>query len=399
MKFIHTSDWHLGKMLEGHSRMEEQEKFCDEFVSIVEREDLKLVIIAGDIYDTYNPSAQAEKLFYKTVSRLADNGRRCIFIVAGNHDNPDRLTAAVPLALEQGIIILGKPGSKTEVGVYKNFQIKEAKEGYTKIKIGEEEVGIISLPYPSEKRLNDIIDNNETESDRQRSYSEKIGDIFKELENDLDTDIINIAVSHIFVVGGESSDSERPIQLGGSLLVEKKHLPQKADYIALGHLHKSQKVSERLNAYYSGSPIQYSKDERMYKKGANIVEIKAGGSPDINRVLFENYRPIEVFKCDGIKEAIDICEQNSGKEMWSFFEIITDEVIDQSDLKTMKELLGGIIEIKPVINRKEDRQEIDIKEKSMGELFRDFYIHKKGVEPKGELMDLFLDIVNEEGEY
>lgn len=398
MRFIHTSDWHLGKTLEGHSRIEEQEKFCEDFIKLVEEKNIDLVIIAGDIYDTYNPPAQAERLFYKTVSKLADNGRRCVFIISGNHDNPERLSAAIPLAHDQGIIILGKPNSSTNKRKYEKFEITEAKEGCTKLNISGEQVVIVSLPYPSEKRLNEVIKDNESEEKRQISYSKKVGEIFTELEQNFGDDTVNIAVSHIFVVGGESSDSERPIQLGGSLLVDKRDLPEKADYIALGHLHKPQKASEYYNAYYSGSPLQYSKDERAYAKGANIVDVKAGKEPVIEKVYFNNYKPIEVFKCNGIDEAIRICEDNRDRDMWSFFEITTDEVIAQSDLKTMKEFLKDIIEIKPIINTIVTNEEIDLKEKSMGELFKEFYVFSKGVEPKGELMDLFLDIINEEGD-
>ncbi|HBF5407103.1 TPA: exonuclease subunit SbcD, partial [Clostridioides difficile] len=83
MRFIHTSDWHLGKSLEGHSRIEEQAKFCEEFIKIVESNEIDMVIIAGDVYDTSNPPAQAEKLFYQTVSRLANNGQRCVLIISG----------------------------------------------------------------------------------------------------------------------------------------------------------------------------------------------------------------------------------------------------------------------------------------------------------------------------
>ncbi|SCH30105.1 Nuclease sbcCD subunit D [uncultured Clostridium sp.] len=398
MKFIHTSDWHLGKSLEGHSRIEEQEKFCDDFVNIVNANDIDLVIIAGDTYDTSNPPAQAEKLFYKTVSRLANNGERCVLIIAGNHDNPERLAAITPLAHEQGIIVLGYPLSSTEKSKYKGFEILEAKEGCLKIEVNGEKATIITLPYPSEKRLNEAIGTPSSDEEAQKTYSERVGQIFRDLEENFEDDTINLAVSHIFVVGGECTDSERPIQLGGSLLVEKKDLPTKAQYIALGHLHKPQKASHRLNAYYSGSPLQYSKDERSYAKGANIVELKAGESPVIQSIYFKDYKPIEVFKCDGIEEAIKICEDNKDRDIWSYFEIKTEHVINQSDIKKMKELLDDIIEIRPIIISDYEEEEIDVKEKSMGELFKEFYQFSTGFEPRGELMDLFLGIISEEGD-
>ena len=398
MKFIHTSDWHLGKSLEGHSRLEEQEQFCNDFVKLVNDNDIDMVIIAGDIYDTSNPPAQAEKLFYKTVSRLANNGERCVLIISGNHDNPERLAAITPLAHEQGIIVLGYPLSSTEKAKYKGFEILEAKEGCLKVEIKGEKATIITLPYPSEKRLNEAIGNPSNDEEAQKTYSERVGELFRELEENFEQDTINIAVSHIFVVGGEGTDSERPIQLGGSLLVEKKDLPTKAQYIALGHLHKPQKASHRLNAYYSGSPLQYSKDERSYAKGANIVDLKAGESPIIQSIYFKNYKPIEVFKCNGIEEAIKICEDNQDRNIWSYFEIKTEHVISQSEIKKMKELLDDIIEIRPIITSEYNEEEIDINEKSMGELFKEFYQFSTGLDPRGELMDLFLDIISEEGD-
>ena len=398
MKFIHTSDWHIGKNLEGHSRLEEQEKFCDDFVKIVEENNIDMVIIAGDVYDTSNPPAGAETLFYKTICRLADDGNRCVLVIAGNHDNPERLSAVSPLAKEQGIIILGYPLSSTTESKYKGFEITEAGKGYLKLKIGDENATIITLPYPSEKRLNDAIRNVDDENELQKNYSNKVGDIFRKLEENFEDDSINIAVSHLFVSGGDPSDSERQIQLGGSLVVDKHDLPQKAQYTALGHLHKPQKASERLNVYYSGSPLQYSVKERIYAKGANIVEIHANETPVVEQVYFNNYKPIEVFKCDGIEEALKVCEENKDRDIWSYFEIKTDEVISQENIKKMKEYLKDIIEIKPIITSHYEEENIDLKEKSMAQLFNDFYKFKEKCEPRGELMDLFLNIVSEEGE-
>ncbi|MGN1032758.1 MAG: exonuclease SbcCD subunit D [Intestinibacter sp.] len=397
MKFIHTSDWHLGKTLEGNSRLTEQDMFLDDFVSVVEENNIDMVIIAGDIYDTSNPPAAAEKLFYKTVCKLADNGRRCVVVISGNHDNPERLSAITPLAEEMGILVFGYPLSKTNVGKYSGFEITEALEGCTKFNFNGEKVTLLTLPYPSEKRLNEVI-KGDTEREKQVSYSQKVGDIFRKLEENFEQDSVNIAVSHLFVVGGESTDSERPIELGGSLLVQKNDLPQNAQYTALGHLHKPQKASQRLNAYYSGSPLQYSKSERIYAKGAKMVEVHPGADPIIEDIYFKNYKPIEVFKCKGIEEALNICEENKEKDIWSYFEITTEEVISQNDIKSMKALLKDIIEIKPIISSTYEYEHIDMREKTMKELFIEYYKFRNKVEPKGELLDLFLHIVEEEGE-
>lgn len=398
MRILHTSDWHLGKSLENFSRMEEQEKFLEDFVQIVEENNVDLVIITGDVYDSSNPPAKAEMLFYSTLKRLS-SGERVILVIAGNHDNPERLSAASPLAYEHGVILLGTPKSIVHKGDFGKFKILDSGEGYLEIEIKGEKAVIVALPYPSEKRLNEIFTEEMEEGKRQKSYSERIGEIFKRLSEKYRDDTINIAVSHIFVAGGEEAGSERPIQLGGSFTVEIKHLPQKAQYIALGHLHRPQKVSFTLNAYYSGSPLQYSKSEINHSKCAYLVDIKAGTSPIVKEVYFKNYKPIEIFKCDNIDEAIEICKEYQDKNIWAYFEIKTDSPLPPSKIKEMKQILPNIVEIKPILPEDEAQvEDYEITEKSMLELFEEFYLKERGVTPSQDLIDLFASIVKEEDE-
>ena len=98
MKILHTADWHLGKKLENISRLSEQEKVLSEIVGIAEREEVDAVIIAGDLFDNYNPPAEATELFYQTLKQLSDNGQRAVIAIAGNHDSPERIEAPNPLA-------------------------------------------------------------------------------------------------------------------------------------------------------------------------------------------------------------------------------------------------------------------------------------------------------------
>ena len=109
MKILHTADWHLGRKLEGRSRHLEQVAVLAEIVGIAEQEQVDAVLIAGDIFDTYNPPAESEALFYETMARLADGGRRAVVVLAGNHDSPDRLIASSPYARALGICTLGYP--------------------------------------------------------------------------------------------------------------------------------------------------------------------------------------------------------------------------------------------------------------------------------------------------
>lgn len=401
MRLVHTSDWHLGKSLENISRLDEQEKFCNDFVRLVEEKEVDMVLIAGDIYDTYNPSAAAENLFYSTIERLSAKGKRYVHIIAGNHDNPDRLQAANPILANKGISILGYPRSIAQKGKFEGFEIIEAKEGFTKLKFKDEIVNILSLPYPSEKRLNEIIDGYRDEGDMQKSYSQKVGEIFRNLETNYRDNEINIALSHIFVVGSNISDSERRIELGASLLVEKKDLPARSQYTALGHIHKPQRMSKEYRAYYSGSPIQYSKNERTFAKSVYIVDLKAGQEALVRQEFVNNYRPIEVFKCQGIEEALEIAESKKDLDIFSYFEIETDKSLEAEDIRTLKKTMKNALEIRPVIKRKDDfvkKEVVDINRGNIESFFMDFYKENKGLDAGEDILNIFRELVKEDEE-
>ncbi|WP_069649274.1 exonuclease SbcCD subunit D [Caloranaerobacter ferrireducens] len=401
MRILHTSDWHLGKYLENYSRLDEQEKFIDDLVGIVNEKEVDLIIIAGDIYDNSNPPARAEKLFYDALKRLSRGGERIVLVIAGNHDSPERLIAANSLATEQGIILLGKPNSTVETGIVGKHKVINSCEGCLELEIKGEKIVIITLPYPSEQRLNEVLGDMLDENEMQKSYSNKVGEIFENLSKYFRDDTINIAVSHIFVAGGDTSDSERPIQLGGGLTVDIDKLPFKAQYVALGHLHKPQKVkSEKIKAHYSGSPIQYSRSEIGYSKCVYIIDVKPKQEPNIEEVYLKNYKPIEVWKVNGIEEAIKKCEENKDREVWAYLEIVTDKVISKSEIREIKKIKPDILSIIPIIKDKVEAIEEfeNYSERDIVELFTEFYIREKNVEPSEDLIKLFTRIIYEEGD-
>lgn len=399
MRILHTSDWHLGKTLEGHSRLGEQELFLEELLEIVEREEIDMLLVAGDIYDTPNPPAMAERLFYKYIKKLSNNGERAIIIIAGNHDSPERLTAASPLAYEQGIILLGTPKGVAQRGESGAFKVMDAGEGYVKLQIKGQEVVAIALSYPSEKRLNEILSLSDEDREVQKSYSKRVEEIFQDLSKEFKEDTINLALSHLYMVGGEQSDSERQIQLGGSLAVESSALPP-AQYIALGHLHRPQRVKSGLNARYSGSPIQYSKSEINYSKSVYKVEVDPGEEAICEPIYLRNYKPIEVWRCKNFQEALDRCKENAQKESWIYLEIETSKVLTRDELKALRDEKKDIVEIRPILlgEREEEEELEDISQLNLMDLFQSFYQNERNVMPSNETVDMFSQIVGEEGE-
>lgn len=400
MRILHTADWHLGKNLEGQSRMDEQEQFLNDFVKITHDNNIDLIMIAGDVYDSSNPPARAEKMFYDTLKKLSGNGERLTLVISGNHDNPDRLIAAGPLAREHGIIMVGTPKTVVPCGEYGKHKIIESGEGFIEIEMKNEKAVILTVPYPSEKRLNEVIYNGmDDEEDKAKSYSDRIFSLFNTLKSHYREDTINLATSHLFAMGSEESGSERSIQLGGSYIVDGSCFPSEAQYVALGHVHKPQIVpGTNKKARYCGSPIHYNKKEINFNKKCFIVDVKAGEECTIEEVDLKVYKPIEIWKCESIEEAITKCEENKERDCWVYLEIMTDRYVREDEIKQMKDLKKDILEIMPKVKGFEEEIALDLKEKSFEEIFKDFYMKEREVQPDEEIVELLLSIISEEGE-
>ncbi len=397
LKILHTSDWHLGKYLDKYSRIEEQEKFINELEQICNDEEIDLIIIAGDIYDTTNPPILAEKLFFNAMKRLSLKGKRPIVIVSGNHDSASKLISPSPLAYEFGIIIQGMLNTIANVGKYENFEITRAGEGFFEIEINNEKAVFLTLPYITEKNINEVIFKSDEEIDMQKEFSDKIKDILNNLSKNYGKDTINIIVSHLFVKGGIETDSERKIQsIGGTYAIDPKVFPKNTQYVALGHLHRCQQVKQaECLAYYSGSPIRYSQSEINYEKVVLVLDIEANKEPTIKKIPLTDYKPIDVFKCNSYEEALKFCEDVSNKDSYAFIEILTQDFITGEQIRTLRETKKDIISI----ILKTDIEEKIIyeveEEKNILEQFKEFYTYKKGKDAPEEILDMFLDILNE----
>ena len=401
MRILHTGDWHLGKNLEGASRMDEQELFLNDFVDIVEKNKVDLVIIAGDVYDNSNPPARAEKMFYDTLKKLSKNGERLILVIAGNHDNPERLVAAGPLAMEHGIIMSGTPKTVIQCRNMGKHKVINSGEGFIEVEINNEKAVILTVSYPSEKRLNEVLYGEmDSDEDRVKTYGERIKSLFDSLEKNYRSDTINLVVSHLFAMGSEEGGSERSIQLGGSYIVNGSCFPKEAQYIALGHVHKPQIVpGTNKKARYSGSPLHYNKKEINITKKCFIIDVKANEECVVNEIELKIYKPIEIWKCESISDAIDKCEENKDRNCWVYLEVKCDRYIREDEIKKMKGIKKDILEIIPKLQSdEEDESVVTIQEKSFEEIFREFYKKERNIEADDEVVNLLLKLVSEEGD-
>lgn len=400
MKILHTADWHLGKTLEGYSRLEEQALFLNDFVKMVHENDIDLVIIAGDVYDSGNPPSRAEALFYECLKAISQEGKRLTLVISGNHDNPDRLVAAGPLAREHGILMAGLPKSVIETGSYGRHQVLRSGEGFVEIEINNERAVILTIPYPSEKRLSEVLyTSQEEEEDRAQTYAMRLKGLFETLEKQYRSDTINLMVSHLFAMGSEESGSERSIQLGGTYIVGADCFPKSAQYVALGHVHKPQIVpGTDHKVRYSGSPIHYNKKEISFEKKCLLIEAVAGEPVVITELPVKTYKPIEIWHVIGMEGALEKAKENVERDCWVYFEIETEEYIREDQIKELRALKKDIIEIMPIMKQKDQVHSPDISlgEQRFEDLFKAFYEKERGLEPSSELVSLLLDIISEE---
>lgn len=406
MRILHTSDWHLGRSLEHISRLGEQREFIDCLVKIADEEDVDLVLIAGDIYDTYNPSAAAEELFFEAMDRLGGKAGRAVIVIAGNHDNPDRLCAASPLAYKNGIILLGYPGSDAaeyEVSA-EGISIADSGPGWLELSLTrcEQNAVIITMPFPSESRLEELLSEKADEAELQNAYSEKVGSIFDALSEKFRNDTVNLITAHLFLLGGSTSDSERTLQVGGAMTVDPAVLPEKTHYAALGHLHRPQQIrSAACPAFYAGSPLAYSFSEAGYSKAVYLVDALPGEKAEVRPVYLDCGKPLKKWYADkGIQQALEWCEEGRDPNAWIDLEILTERVLTADEHRTIRNLHPGIINIRPRIRSEE--AEVMSPESREGrktdELFRDYYKYRMGVDIPDELMEAFLELLNDDSE-
>ncbi len=399
MKILHSADWHLGKKLEGYPRLPEQKDILEEICRIADEEKPDAVLISGDIYDTYNPPIEAVELFYKTVKCLSRNATVPIVVIAGNHDSPDRIEAVDPLAIENGIFLLGFPDSQLrQTKLESGLEIINSEQGFVEFKLisTDERLRILFTPYANESRLKTALSQDNPEEELKQLLAKKWNDLTGKY---CDDNGVNLLISHNFFIKKgekaiENSDDEKPIlYVGGAQALEVELIPESIQYTALGHLHRYHNVgSEKHPAVYSGSPLSYSFAEAGQDKYVAIVDIKPGSSAVIERVKLESGKKLLRKKFDNIDDAVLWLNKNQNTLLE--LTIKMDEFLSATDRQRLYSAHDGIISIIPEIKNINVSEEkiIDL-EQSMENLFEQYFYHKKGQKPDKRIKDLFKEII------
>lgn len=405
MKILHTADWHLGKRLDYVSRLEEQREVLDEICQIADQQQVDLVIVAGDLFDAFNPPVEAVELLYQTLKRLTNNGKRPVIAIAGNHDSPDRIDSPDALAKECGIIFIGYPHAEVKpFQLEQNFSITKTDKGFIEIKIKDipYPVRILTTAYANEIRLKQFLGIE--------NKAEQLHEVLREswatlADKYCDDKGVNLLTAHLYMLerGGEileEPEGEKPIKIGNADIIFSDAIPAQIQYTALGHLHRYQKIKGHQNpVMYSSSPLCYSFSEAGQNKKVVLIEAKPNKEVEMTPIALTKGKKLHRKRFDNIDLALQWLHDNP--DTLVELTMLSDTFMTSQDLKRIHEAHDGIIHIIPVVSKQQnigtEKNEVKL-DQDINSLFKDFFKSKYGQEPNDEIYALFKEVLAEQKE-
>jgi len=273
MKILHTSDWHLGRSLYGRKRYEEFDAFLSWLAETIQQQQVDVLLVAGDVFDTTAPSNRAQALYYQFLCRIAASPCRHVIVIAGNHDSPSFLNAPKELLRALDVHVIGSTTEKREDEVL----LLQRQDG-------SPELIVCAVPYLRDRDIR-VAEAGESIEDKERKLIEGIRSHYAEVgalaeqkrlsvKKALNIDLPIVAMGHLFAAGGQTVDGDgtRPLYVGSLAHVTSAIFPACIDYLALGHLHVPQAVNGSGVMRYSGSPLPMGFGEAKQEKSVCLVE-------------------------------------------------------------------------------------------------------------------------------
>lgn len=378
MRFLHTADWHIGKIVHEQSMLADQAYILEQLIEQVEEYEVDAVLMAGDLYDRSLPPKEAVSLVNQTLSRLINELEVPVFIIAGNHDSNERIEYL------------------SGVAEAKQLYMEGTLKAYTR-KVSLKEADIYMMPYADHVLIRQALDQPEI-----RTIEEAVAAQVEQItsSDEFDRSRINMIMFHGYVISGsrtslEESDSERPLSIGTAEWIDQS-IFDAFDYVALGHLHKGQKVgSNRIR--YSGSPLKYSKSEAAHQKKSFIIDIDRD-SLEVTPVPLIPKRDMRI-----VRGAFDDLMQQDWSDDYIFIEL-TDDMFIQDAMSRLRGQFPQILGLE-YVNLRADQSTYqtarsqDLKRQSIESLFSDFfeqYTEHTLDEPRREVVREIVRLVEQE---
>jgi exonuclease SbcD len=374
MKILHTSDWHLGRIFHGIHLTEDQSILLDQFIKLVGDVMPDIILIAGDIFDRSVPPVEAVNLLDETVSKILMDYNIPILMIAGNHDSPDRLGFGYRLLQDRGLIIVSK------VDECSKPLVLEDKYG---------KVYFHSIPYAEPALVREKLGNGDI-----HNHDESMSTLLQNIRSNMNQGERNVLIAHAFVSGGSESESERPLSVGGSGMVNPLHFKD-FDYVALGHLHRGQNIGGD-NICYSGSLMKYSFAEVNHKKNISLVELGEKGSLRIEGIELKPRRDLRCIE-GSINDIMkgpndDECREDYIKV------VLTDEGAILDAMGKIRRVYPNALHIeRPKMTYNDSnlvKAQGDYKKMTEFELFRSFIQQVTDKEMNEEHSKVFKDVLN-----
>lgn len=369
MKVLHTSDWHLGRSLYGRKRHGEFAAFLEWLADTINKEQIDVLIVAGDVFDTMlapNQSQQQYFDFLKTINKSEHCNN--IVIVGGNHDSPSFLDAPAGYLAGDNIHIVGAAKGDIE------------QEVLTLIDNNQQPLAIIAaVPYLRDRdvRTAELGEGFDEKSQKLlegiRYHYSQVCEIAQSKQKELakkDIDVPIIATGHLFAAGGAvtKDDGVRDLYVGTIAGIDKSIFPEFIDYVALGHLHVPQKVGGENHIRYSGSPIPMGFGEATQQKQVVVIDFEAKKTPDIREVHIPCFQKLVSIKGDMnvITNQINLLK-NDAQSILVEIEYNGDEIIHDLNERINALIEGSNLEVLKIANTRllneilsYDGEELDI---------------------------------------
>lgn len=376
MKIFHTADWHLGKLVQGVYMTSDQKYILKQFIRAVKEEKPDAIIIAGDLYDRAVPPTEAIQLLDETLEEIVLQLKVPVLAIAGNHDSPSRLHFGSNMMQHNGFHIIGRFSLD-----YKPVILSDS----------EGDVHFHLVPYCDPSMIRNIFQDDEI-----RTHNQATEKIVKHIKGKMDPNARHVFVGHAFVTPyGEAeentSDSERPLSIGGAEYVAAHHFKDFA-YTALGHLHRAHYV-ENEKIRYSGSILKYSISEEHHKKGFNIVQINGQGNVSIEK---RNLTPKRDMRT--VETTLEDLLTHPVSEDYIFVKL-TDETPILSPMEKVRSVYPNAMHVERTnyyFNKQnsEDASFVDRAQLNDFDLFNAFYKEVKGVEASVETEEIFKEVLD-----
>jgi DNA repair protein SbcD/Mre11 len=365
MRILHTSDWHLGQRLVNLERTEEHQHFLDWLLQTIETEQVEVLLMAGDVFDTGAPSNTALKQYYNFLTKVCNTCCRHIILIGGNHDSVSTLNAPKELLDCFNIKVVG--------GATQNF-LDELIPLHDKD--GKLELVVCAVPFLRDRDIRLSV-AGESYEERETRLKDGIANHYAQfvphVQKYKSQGVPVIAMGHLFAAGGTASESEKEIHVGNLGQIGANQFPQEFDYVALGHLHRPQKVNNTNHIRYSGSPIPLSFSEVTDRKVIFILDFEGDKLAELREVDIPVCRKLIRFKgsLDKVKQQIAVYDNSSYNlpawaELQVELEALLPDLNQQLDevLQLKKDDLQLLIHRPPIIKTARQQLEQQVQEEA-----------------------------------